>query len=240
MDLPPLTNATITKRYKRFLCDVVLESGETVVAHCPNTGAMTSCWRPGAPVQLSSSDNPKRKLKWTLERVDMGSGWVGVNTARVNAVIAEGISQGRISNLAGFGELKREPRFDAPGHDRSRFDMLLTDGTGPDTYVEVKNSTLLVDSTIQFPDAVTARGRKHLELLSVAVSRGFRGCIVFAINRSEGDWFEPAWEIDQEYAQTLERVADEGVEIVAARLRHTQGGIEVSGSTPWYPEDSQE
>ncbi len=204
-----------------------------MVAHCPNTGAMTSCWEPGAPVELSHSDNPKRKLQWTLERVDMGHGWVGINTARVNAVIAEGIDNGAIKELTGYRELQREPRFEAQGHPGSRFDMLLTEGNAKDAYVEVKNATLLVDKTVCFPDAVTERGKKHLELLEIAVTRGFRAAIVFAINRPEGDWFEPAWDIDQSYAQTLERVADNGVEAIVARLRHTATGIEVSGSNAW-------
>lgn len=233
MQLPPLTRGKIIRRYKRFLSDIELPGGEVVVAHCPNTGAMTSCWEPGAPVELSHSDNPKRKLQWTLERVDMGHGWVGINTARVNAVIAEGIDNGSIKELSGYGELKREPKFDAVDHPGSRFDMLLTDGKERDAYVEVKNSTLLVDDVIRFPDAVTTRGKKHLELLEIAVERGFRGAIVFAVNRPEGDWFEPAWEIDEDYSQTLERVADRGVEAIVARLRHTATGIEVSGSNSW-------
>jgi len=235
MQLPPLTRGKILRRYKRFLCDIEFPGGEVVVAHCPNTGAMTSCWAPGAPVELSHSDNPRRKLAWTLERVDMGHGWVGVNTARVNAVIAEGIDNGAIGELAGYATLAREPKFEAEGHPGSRFDMLLTEGPGPDAYVEVKNATLLVDDVVRFPDAVTDRGKKHLELLEIAVKRGYRGVIVFAVNRPEGDWFEPAWEIDPAYGETLERVADNGVQAIVARLRHTATGIEVSGSNAWQP-----
>lgn len=233
MQLPPLTRGKILRRYKRFLSDVELESGEVVVAHCPNTGSMTSCWEPGAPVEMTHSDDPKRKLRWTLERIDMGAGWVGINTNRVNAVIAEAISAGAITELAGYAELKREPKFDAQGHPGSRFDMLITEGTRPDAYVEVKNSTLFLDDMIQFPDAVTERGRKHLELLKIAVSRGFRGVIVFAINRPEGEFFEAAWDIDPEYAQTLDRVCDAGVEAVCARLRHGPTSVDVSGSSMW-------
>ncbi len=228
MLLPPLTNGYIVNRYKRFLADVVLKSGEQVTAHCPNTGAMTGCWRPGAPVQLSYSDDPRRKLAWTLERVDMGHGWVGVHTGRVNRVIAQAIREQRIGPLAGYSELRHEPRFAVKGLPAARFDLLLKQAKRADAYIEIKNATLLVGDTIQFPDAVTERGRKHLQLLARAIRRGHRGIMIYAINRPEGDYFEPAWDIDPEYAQTLSRVTRQGVEVLAVRLRHREKSIEVS------------
>jgi len=229
--LPPLTDGTILKRYKRFLADIELSDGRTVTAHCPNTGAMTTCWEPGAPAQLSHSDNPKRKLPWTLERVNMGRGWIGVNTSRVNHIVASAIAGGYISQLGGYSQMQREPVFKVPGYPNSRFDILLSDGPDHDAYVEVKNTTLVHGEVISFPDAVTERGRKHLELLAEAIKLGFRGVIVYALNRPEGRYFEPAQEIDPKYAQTLERVANLGVEIVIARLRHVHDGVTVSGST---------
>lgn len=234
MEFGPLTRGRIVARYKRFLADVDLADGRRVTAHCPNTGSMTSCWQPGAPVELSHSDNPCRKLAYTLERVDMGAGWVGVNTARVNGVVAEGVAAGAISALAGYRALKREPRFDSPHHPASRFDLLLTDGTGRDAYVEIKNTTLLAGDTVQFPDAVTERGRKHLELLAEAVARGFRGVIVFAVNRPEGRFFEPAYAIDPAWGACLERVIEAGVEVVLVRLVHTATGL-VAGASVSYP-----
>ncbi len=102
MKLPPLTNGIILKRYKRFLVDVEFEDGVCVTAHCPNTGSMRRCWKPGARVQLSYSDNPRRKLAWTLERVDMGAGWIGVHTGRSNPVIGEGLRAGGIDTMAGY------------------------------------------------------------------------------------------------------------------------------------------
>lgn len=227
MLLPPLTNGHIIKRYKRFLADVILETGERVTAHCPNTGAMTGCWRPGAAVQLSYSDNPKRKLAWTLERVDMGQGWVGINTARVNRIIALAIQEQRIGPLAGYQELRYEPRFAARGLPAARFDLLLRHQDRADTYVEIKNTTLLVGDTIQFPDAVTKRGRKHLQLLTRAVRRGYRGVMLYAINRPEGNCFEPAWNIDPNYASTLIRAEAQGVEVIAVRLCHRAQSIDV-------------
>jgi len=233
MQLPPLINGHIIRRYKRFLADVELDSGETVTAHCPNTGSMTGCWAPGAPVQLSISDNPARKLKYTLERVDMGAGWVGVHTGRTNPVIAEAIELGHIPALAGYGKLEREVGIELPGHPRSRLDILLRDGgRQPDAWVEIKNTTLLSGDCVCFPDAVTERGRKHLEVLQALVKDGHRGVIVFAVNRPEGEAFRPAADIDPQYAAILARVMQSGVEAVAARIVHTETGMEVRGQLP--------
>lgn len=233
MDYVRLYDGRILNRYKRFLADVELADGTVVVAHCPNTGSMATCWRPGAPVQLTHSNNPKRKLEWTLERVDMGAGWVGVHTGRVNTVIAEGVASGAIPELAGYDNITREPPFSANGYASSRFDLLLTSPGRRHAYVEVKNATLLDGDCITFPDAVTERGRKHLELLAVAVQQGFRGVIVFAVNRAEGSYFAPAWNIDPVYAETLEAAPQQGVEILVARLRHSHRGVEVAGSVQY-------
>lgn len=234
MKLPPLTSGIILRRYKRFFADVELDTGEEVVAHCPNTGAMTSCWEPGAPAQVSHSDNPKRRLQWTLERVDMGHGWVGVNTNRVNHIIAEGVREKTIPVGEPFDELQTEPRFESANHPKSRFDILLHRNGKPCVYIEVKNTTLLVGDSIQFPDAVTERGRKHLLLLSEAVQQTYRGVILFAVNRPEGKYFEAASDIDPDYAECLEEVVEQGVEIKVVRLKHTDDGIEVAGTVS-YP-----
>ena len=228
--LPPLTDGKILKRYKRFLADVQLNDGRMITAHCPNTGSMTACWKPGAPVQLSYSENPKRKLAWTLERIDMGHGWIGVNTGRVNHIVAAAIRSQRIPQLAGYKHIQKEPTFDIDGHPKSRFDILLTDGATSNAYVEVKNTTLLTDKAILFPDAVTERGRKHLELLQEAVKLGFRGVILYALNRPEGEYFEPAWDVDPEYGHTLERVVAGGVEVLVVRLKHLADRVTVAGT----------
>ena len=231
MRLPPLHNGLILDRYKRFLADIALESGRVITAHCPNTGSMTGCWRPGAPAQVSCSDRPGRKLPYTLERVDMGAGWIGVHTGRVNQLIREGIESARLPSLSGYRWIRNEPRFGSAAHPLSRFDLLLGDGDRPDALVEIKNTTLLCGDAVQFPDAVTERGRRHLTLLAEAVRRGYRGVIVFAVNRPEGSYFEPAWHIDPTWAETLEQVVEQGVEVVVARLKHTPLHIEVAGAT---------
>lgn len=231
LSLPPLTRGTLLRRYKRFLADVELPGVGLVTAHCPNTGSMVSCWAPGAPVQLSHSDNPARKLAWTLECVDMGRGWVGVNTSRVNRAVRAAVEHGAIDAVTGYTHITSEPRVSFAGYPASRFDLLLQKSGAPDCYIEVKNTTLLSGDTVRFPDAITERGRKHLELLALAVARGARGVILFAVNRPEGRWFEPAADIDPQYAQTLARVQRAGVEIIVARLRHGLNTLAVTGST---------
>jgi len=227
--LPPLTTGRILRRYKRFLADIELEEGRVVVAHCPNTGTMISCWAPGIPVQISHSDNPRRKLEWTLERVDMGRGWIGVNTHRTNAVIEEGVREGAIPALAGYACLRREATFDLPGHPRSRFDLLLSDRSRGEAVVEVKNATLLDEEVIRFPDAVTVRGRKHLDALAELKDTGRRAVMLFAVNRPEGRVFAPAWSLDPVYSRRLVEVAAEGVEVLAVRVVHTDDAMYAKG-----------
>jgi len=220
------------RRYKRFLADVELADDSLVTAHVPNTGSMATCWSPGAPVQLSYSDNPRRKLAWTLERVDMGAGWVGVHTGRTNAVIAEGITAGRIATLAGYRGLKREVEFSPAGHPKGRLDIALTEGLAPDVLLEVKNVTLLDGRRLRFPDAVSERGRKHLGLLQAAVEQGARGVMLYAVNRPEGERFAPAWSIDSAYAERLAAAAEAGVEVLAVRIRHTETHLKVAEELP--------
>lgn len=229
MQLPPLSRGRILNRYKRFLADVELDDGRVITAHCPNTGAMHGCWRPGAPAEVSAASGRGRRLAWTLERVDMGLGWIGVHTGRVNAVVAEGILDGRIAALAGYPDLRREVRITTARNGASRLDMVLAGSAhGPTAVVEVKNATLLDGDTVRFPDAVTERGRKHLEVLMDAVCAGYRAVLLFAVNRPEGCKLAPAWSIDPAYAQTLAAARDAGVEILARRVQHTVTGMEIA------------
>lgn len=225
LDLPELHDGRILRRYQRFLADVELVGGRVVTAHVPNTGSMATCWNAGDPVQLSRSDNPRRKLAWTLERVDAGGGWIGVNTARPNHVIAEAVAAGRIAPLAGYRSLRREVHWRAEGCESGRLDLGLAEGPRPDALVEIKNVTLLAGDRLCFPDAVSVRGRRHLGLLSAAVAAGMRGVMVFALNRPEGRRMTPAWDIDPAYGEALRAAAAAGVELLAVRLRHLPGAI---------------
>ncbi len=220
-------------RYKRFLADVEVPGIGVVTAHCANTGSMKTCWKPQALAQISRSDNPRRKLQWTLERVDMGGGWIGVNTMLVNAVVAEGVGDGAIGELSGYATMRREPACRLPGFPRSRLDLHLSGGVRPDAWVEVKNVTLLRDEWIQFPDAVTERGRKHLEMLSVLAQSGDRAVCVFALNRPEGKGFKPAADIDPDYAESLASAVANGVEVLTVRLQHGRNSIRVAESAKY-------
>ena len=240
MQLPPLTEGHILKRYKRFLADVELADGQVVTAHCPNTGSMSGCWEPGAPVQISHSDNPRRKLSWTLERVDMGRGWVGVHTGRTNPVVEEALKASLIGGLTGYRSVRREVAFNGDS-EKARFDFLLADGERPDAWIEVKNVTLWRGRGLCFPDAVTLRGRKHLELLAQACGQGYRGVMVYALNRPEGEYFCPADHIDPEYGRTLRRVVKEaGVELIAVRIEHGKQSMSVSGEVPVVLDEAPE
>jgi sugar fermentation stimulation protein A len=215
-DLPrPLLRGTLIRRYQRFLADVRLEDGREVTAHCPNSGTMRTCSDPGSPVLLSSSDNPRRRLRHTLELVWAGEAWVGVNTMTPNRVVAEAVTAGALPSLAGYPLLRREVRYGEGG--RSRIDLLLSDPSEdrPEAYVEVKNTTLRDGRWAEFPDAVTARGRKHLEDLEGVVTEGHRGVILFFVGRSDCSQFRPADGIDPGYGAALRRAVAAGVEAVA-------------------------
>ena len=212
MQLPPVIFGTLIKRYKRFLADVELEDGSVITAHCPNTGRMTTCAEPGWKVALSDSGNPKRKYRFTWELVHNGDCWICVNTGRANEMAYEAVSENRIPELAGYDEVIREQKFG-----NSRFDLLLKKGDEL-CYVEVKNVTLLAeDGCYAFPDAVTERGRKHLNELIEVKNAGHRAAMLFVIPRSDGTTFRAAREIDPKYADALKSAKTSGVEIYAWR-----------------------
>ncbi len=230
MRLPDLTDGRLLRRYKRFLADVELPDGQVITAHCPNTGSMRSCVAPGAPVQLSYHDNPRRKLKWTLERIDMGNGWIGVNTGLVNSIIAEALERGQIAQLPAGDSVRREVRVERTGLEVSRLDFLMTGESGDKVYIEVKNVTLFEDGFLQFPDAVSVRAIKHLHLLQRLAGEGHRAVLLFAINRPEGSCFRPAVQIDPDYAETLKNAVENGVQLLPIRLIHRQQEIVVGGT----------
>jgi sugar fermentation stimulation protein A len=223
----PLIRATLIRRYKRFLADVVLESGESTTVHCPNTGAMLGCQQEGAPVWLLPATNPKRKysLSWELVEVEPRV-LVGINTGRSNRLVEEALGNGVLRPLGGYQQLRREVTVEHGG-DRSRVDFLLTEhASRPDCYVEVKNVTAAVSrGTALFPDAVSTRASKHLAALMTLQQQGFRAALVFCVQRSDVSRVRPAGEIDPVYAQTLGRAAAAGVEIYAYGARVSPGQL---------------
>jgi len=217
----------LVARYKRFLADVAMDDGRMLTVHCPNSGSMLGCDAPGSLVLLSRSDNPGRKYPHTLELVRNAETWVGINTARANALVAEAIRAGVIKEFAGIETIRPEVRVSP----QSRLDFLLTRGEEK-IYLEVKNCTLALGRAAAFPDAVTVRGRKHLEELATLRGKGYRAAVLFCVQREDVDHFAPAAGIDPEYARTLREVAAEGVEIMAYAATLTPEAINIVRNLP--------
>ena len=223
----PLQHGQLIRRYKRFMADVELADGSVVTAHCPNSGSMATCKDPGQPVAIQPADSPKRKLKYTWELYHSGTSWVGINTHRSNAVVAEAIAAGQVPELSGYAGLRREVKYGK----NSRIDILLEDPEQGPCHVEVKNATLLApDGRVRFPDAVTERGRKHLDELADLAADGGRAVMFFLVNRADGDGFGPADHIDPGYGERLREVMEAGVEVLAYGTRITPEGIGVAAA----------
>ncbi|WP_333822875.1 DNA/RNA nuclease SfsA [Pinisolibacter sp.] len=206
----PLVPGRLVKRYKRFLADVVLESGEEITAHCANSGSMLSLARPGARVLLQKSDDPKRKLAWSWKLEEVEGHLVCIDTGHPNAIVAEAIAAGTIPSLTGYTGLRREVKYGK----NSRIDILLEDEIRGRAYVEVKNVTLMREPGLaEFPDAVTSRGAKHLDELADMVAEGHRAVMVYLVNRPDCTRFALAADIDPAYAQGFAAARARGVEI---------------------------
>ncbi|MFT6776892.1 MAG: sugar fermentation stimulation protein A [Paraglaciecola sp.] len=228
----PLIQGTLIKRYKRFLADVRLADGSIVIAHCPNTGAMTGCAEPGWKVWLSPSNNPKRKLLYTWEVVLTDRfHWIGINTHKANVLVKEAIQEGRIDELLGYKTLQSEVRF---GQENSRIDFLLTDCEKADCYVEVKSVTLLVDNAGYFPDSKTLRGQKHLRELSAMVNQGKRAVLFFCVQHSGIQSVQVAKHIDPDYANELKQAMLNGVEILCYGCRVSSEKIDINQSLQFF------
>lgn len=223
----PLVQGTLIRRYKRFLADVRLREAGTVTAHVPNTGSMIGSARPGGRVALSRASGKGRKLAWTWELARARSVWVGVNTWRTNHIVAEAITEGRIGPLRGYASMRREVAL-ASG---SRIDLALEGAPGL-CYVEIKNVTLARGTRALFPDAVTARGARHLEELMRIARSGNRAVMLFLVNRADCTSMGPARLIDPGYARLLERASRSGVEILAYRARATLRAIRLERKIP--------
>lgn len=234
MKLPaPLIEGRLIRRYKRFLADVVLPDGDEVTAHCPNTGSMLGCQPADARVWLSTSDNPKRKLKYTWELVEIAPGEVAcINTSRPNNQARNAIDQGVVPELAGYGTCRAEVRY---GAEKSRIDLHLSGHASlADAWVEVKNVTLSEGGRGYFPDAVTTRGQKHLRELMAQARAGERAVLFFVVNHTGITSVRPADHIDPAYGKLLREADAAGVELLAYRaaLAGPEGDISLVEAVP--------
>ena len=227
MELPqPLIEGRLVRRYKRFLADVELNDGTLVTAHTPNTGSMNQCAVAGQTVLLSKSDNPKRKLAWSWELVQVNNRWVDINTHRANRVVEEAL---RNNGIPEFQNYTVRPEFP---FSHSRIDFML-EGAGEKVLLEVKNVTLCCQPQVAcFPDAVTTRGQKHLRDLMEAKQDGWRAVIFFLVQRSEAEAFTPADEVDVKYGELLREAVHSGVEALAYRTVVSPGENRIGVKIP--------
>jgi len=229
LDQTTMVPAILVKRYKRFLSDHRLESGEVITASCPNTGTMLGLTTPGSATWLVHAPSPTRKYDYRWELIEDEGTWVGINTGRPNALVEEAIRAGVITELAGYADLRREVKYGT----NSRIDLLLEDLGRPQAFVEVKNCHLRRQAGLaEFPDSITTRGAKHLDELAAQVALGHRAVMVFCVQRADCDHFEVAADIDPGYAAAFQRARDAGVEALAYVCHVSAETIALTHSIP--------
>lgn len=222
-----LVHGQLIKRYKRFLADVKLDSGEIITAHCTNSGSMKSCLEDNAEVYLTPIDDPKRKTKFTWEMIKINGDWVGINTGNPNKLAFDAVKNGEIEKLKGYTEVQREVTFGD-----SRFDVMAKNDKET-CFIEVKNVTFKEGDYALFPDAVTTRGKKHLETLIKVKEQGMRAVMLYIIQRTDVSVFAPAKEIDPEYAKTLKKAFEKGVEVIPMQVKVSPEKIDLLKELPF-------
>ena len=211
------------KRYKRFFVDVKIGK-EEVVAHCPNTGSMMGLIKKGNKVWLSKSNNPKRKLKYTLQIIEDQNTKVGINTHLTNKIVFDALSKRKIKNFKNLDKIQQEVRFGK----NTRFDFLITE-KNKKTFIEVKNVTLSRQNDIaEFPDAITSRGLKHIQELLKAKKKGFEIYLFFVIQRNDCSKFELAKDIDPEYCELLLKAVKKNLKILCYDCKFSTKGIKLN------------
>lgn len=210
MKFEKLIHGKLIKRYKRFLADIILDDGSEITAHVPNSGAMTSCIELNCDVWVTFHDDPKRKLKYTLELTKIAENVICTNTNVANKIAVEAINNGVIKELQGYASLKTEQKYGQ----NSRIDILL-ENEDKKCFVEIKSVSLrLSDDFLAFPDAVTSRGTKHLKELEEMVKQGHRAVMLYVIQRTDDLPFKLACQIDKKYCEAFDEVTKNGVEVL--------------------------
>ena len=204
-----LLQGFLIKRYKRFFVDIKYKN-KIITAHCPNSGSMMGLLDKGNKIWFSKSDNPKRKLKYTLEIVELEKKMVGINTQLTNKIVLEALNNKKIKSLIKFNNIKTEVKFS----NNTRFDFLLSDNKDK-CFLEIKNVTLVRKEKIaEFPDAITSRGTKHLKELINAQKKGYQSYILYLVQREDCRSFRIAQDIDEEYKITFNKALKNGVKIL--------------------------
>ena len=242
LPLEALQEGVLLKRYKRFLADVELDTGEVVTAHCANTGPMTGVLQPGGRVRLRHAPSPTRKLAWTWEQAQVPGAdgapiWVGINTALPNRLVRATIEAGCLEPWLGpIGAIKAEVTYGA--NRRSRIDLLLTPAEGASDprpiYVEVKNTTWTDGELALFPDTVTERGQKHLEEL-MGVLPEARAVLLPCLSRADVTRFAPGDSADPRYGDLFRQALAAGVEVIPCRYGFSDTGVEWLGVVEVQP-----
>jgi sugar fermentation stimulation protein A len=226
----PLLPGRLIRRYKRFLADARLDDGREVTAHVGNPGSMLGLADPGARIWLEPNDDPKRKLKFAWRLVEHAGGhFTGVDPGAANRIVREALEAGTVAGLAGYERLRAEVRYG----EKSRVDFVLSGGGRPEAYVEVKSVTLSrAAGRAEFPDAVTARGARHLAELAAMAQAGHRAVLLYLVQRTDAREVGLAADIDPAYATAFAAARAAGVEALALGTRITPEGIEAAGPLP--------
>ena len=217
-----LISGLFVKRYKRFFVDVIIDK-KIVTAHCPNTGSMQGLLIKNNKVWLTKSNDPKRKLKYTLQIIECNGSKVGVNTHLTNKIVLDALKNNKIKNFKAI-EIKTEVKFG----DNTRFDFLITDSNSK-KFIEVKNVTLSrTNKLAEFPDAVTSRGAKHINELIKAKNKGYDIYLMFVIQRDDCDQFSIARDIDPKYADLLSDAIKKKLNILCYDCKFSSKGIKLN------------
>ncbi|WP_419320496.1 DNA/RNA nuclease SfsA [Caulobacter sp. ErkDOM-E] len=228
----PLVRGRLVQRYKRFFADMVLDDGRAITAHCPNPGAMLGVNLPGQGAWVSWSDDPKRKLPWTLQLVEADGGLVGVNTMLPNKLVAEALANEAIPELSGYATIRPEVRY----AEASRVDFLLTHPDRPPCWLEVKNVHLSrTPGLAEFPDCVAARSTRHLADLAAQVRAGDRAVALFVVQRMDCESFKACEDLDPAFARGLTQAVGAGVEVLVYACAVTSQGVRIARRIPMAP-----
>ena len=230
--LPPLQSAKLIKRYKRFLADVMLESGEMVTAHCANPGRMTTCLFPGRKVWISESRDPKRKLRYTWELAETPRGLVDVFPLRANRLFSEAFEQKKLQCFSEYSSIQAECTLSTG----ARIDFRLSDASERMVYVEVKHVTMSADfepGTYRFPDAPSARALKHIGELIELKRQGHDAVLFFHAGAADAECVAPAWDVDPSYCTVLQAAVKGGLRVMAFRSEPSVGETAITREIPF-------